>query len=94
MINLNDVRSKNCEWQISLTKLIGKGIADIEGYITDEQGQPTFKISELVLSDGTMMGVEGEHDFPYLCAYRTQPQPNFDDETFAELLRQAEEEDA
>ena len=91
-IQLNDVKSDNADWRISLTKLIGKGIKDIEGYLTNEFGGISFKISEVILSDDTQMDVEGEHDFPYLCAYPIMPQPNFDDETFERLYAEDKSE--
>lgn len=85
MIQLSDVRSDKNEWRISLIKLIGKEIADIEGCLTEKFGGVSFKISEVILSDGSSLDVEGEHDFPYLCAYSPDAQPNFNDETFKRL---------
>ncbi len=82
---------KNNSW-ISLTKLIGKKIVDLEGYLSTEFGDPDFLLVNVVFEDGTRMGIEGEHDHPYLVNYRTMPQPNFDDDTL-ERLRQEQDDD-
>jgi hypothetical protein len=69
--------------------LIGKPIKDIRGYISEELGGATWKLTKIEFEDGTFLGVEGEHDFPYLVEWIVN-QPNFDEET---LLRIAEESD-
>jgi len=51
---------------ISLSKLVGKEIADVEGYITTEFGDYTFKCSWLRFKDGSELWFEGEHDMAYL----------------------------
>jgi len=53
----------------SFTKISGKKIKDIVGYLSNEYDEPTFKITEIVFEDGTEQGVEGEHDFPYIVDY-------------------------
>jgi hypothetical protein len=51
----------------SLSKLVGKKIADITGYPTDPfGGTPVFKLHQIVFEDGTTVYAEGEHDVPYI----------------------------
>jgi len=83
-MNKDDVRSDTNSYCISLVKLIGKKIVDIDGYVTSEFGEPSFKVSWLKLEDGTEMSFEGEHDLPYLVELGTK-QPNFDIETLDSL---------
>jgi len=86
MITRKDIQVEDDTFLISLSKLIGKPIKDIHGHLSDEYGGVTFVLYSIVFEDGTSMSVEGEHDFPYLVQWRTQPQPNFDDETLERLL--------
>ena len=56
---------------LSLNQLLkeqGKSIADVDGYWTVEFGDdnPVFKLCWLLLSDGTRLSIEGEHNLPYL----------------------------
>ncbi len=55
---------------LSFSKLMGKPVADLHGYISHEFGHstPVFKISTVVFADGTSVWVEGEHDLPYIPA--------------------------
>lgn len=93
MIHLDDIKSDQYDWCISLKKLIGKDVSDIEGYICREFGDVSLKIIKVVLSDGTRMDVEGEHDFPYLCACNSSSQPNFNDETLGRLYAEGNPEE-
>lgn len=55
------------DYEISLTKLLdGHKIEDIYGYVSDEFGDPYFKITRILLDTGRTMDVEGEHDMPYI----------------------------
>lgn len=66
------------KWTLSLAAVAGKKIKDIQGYISGELGDATFKLCDIVFEDGSIMGVEGEHDFPYITVYeKTNPQPEF-----------------
>jgi hypothetical protein len=59
----------NSDWEFSLSKLVGKRIADITGYPTDPfGGTPVFKIYQIAFEDGTAVFAEGEHDVPYIPA--------------------------
>jgi hypothetical protein len=53
-----------------------------------------FIITKIECADGTFVGVEGEHDFPYLVEYGPTPQPGLDEETLAQLAAEAEEDAA
>lgn len=51
---------------ISLNKLLNSKVVDIEGYVSTEFGDPTFKVCRLVLENGQVIFVEGEHDIAYI----------------------------
>lgn len=87
MITDNDIRAEGETYLRSLTKLVGKPIKDIHGYIADIGGGATFKLSKVILEDGTKLGIEGEHDFPYLVEWDSQP--NFDEDTLQRLYDEA-----
>lgn len=66
-MKLVDVRVDETKYaNISLSKLMGKRIADIEGSLRNEFGDVSFKLTKVVFEDGTDLHCEGEHDFPYL----------------------------
>lgn len=52
--------------RIDLGKLLGQPIVRIEGYVSREFDYPVFKLSSIVLGDGSVLEVEGEHDLPYV----------------------------
>lgn len=58
------------DYEMSLLNdhLLAKGlsIVDVYGYISNEFGDPVFKLCRIALSDGTAVDVAGEHDLPYL----------------------------
>lgn len=65
MFNLEDYKNEN--GNISLLKVLGeRKVKDIEGYISTEFGDHTFKLTALVLDNDKKMWFEGEHDFPYI----------------------------
>lgn len=90
MITLKDIQVEGSRFEQSLVSLIGKPIKDIYGYIDDLGGGATFKLTSIVFEDGTRLGVEGEHDFPYAVEYGRDTQPNFDEETLERLLEEDE----
>lgn len=57
------------DYQMSLSKLLGQPIKDIGGYISMEFDVPVFKLTQIVLVDGTCIWVQGEHDIAYLPAH-------------------------
>lgn len=92
MIKLEDVQVD--DYFISLSKLTGKNIKDVICHLSKEFGEDiTVVVFRLVFEDGSIMGFEGEHDLPYLTEYRTQKQPNFDDETLSNLYKEIEGEE-
>jgi hypothetical protein len=90
MITLDDIRVDGTDHTFSLVKLVGKPIKDIVGYLSGELGGATFNLTEVIFEDGTTLGVEGGHYFPYLVEFGTTPQPNFDEETLERLLEEDE----
>lgn len=77
------------DYEISLTRLTGKPIHDLYGYLVDAEGVVVMKLTKVVFTDGTALGVEGDHDLPYLVEYDT-PQPNYDEETLERLYEASE----
>lgn len=62
-----EVAGRNGWNYISLAKMLGNlEIKDILGSIDASDGVPVFSPSYLLLSDGSMIDFEGEHDCPYL----------------------------
>lgn len=79
------------DYLMSLSKLTGKKIADVTFYISVEFGEPVIKVCDLVFEDGSEMGFEGEHDFPYLTTYARWEIPNTDDDTLQNLYEQSDD---
>lgn len=50
-----------------LAGIIGSKVAHVEGYMSREFGDATFKLTRVVFEDGRAVDVEGEHDMPYIC---------------------------
>mgnify|MGYP003401561712 FL=1 len=63
-------------FEISLNEVTGKKVVDVYGYVSNEFGDATFKITRLQLDDGTCLDVEGEHDFPYIAEELNLPEEN------------------
>ena len=93
-IKLEDVSVKDGTWtQISLAKLTGQHIKDIQGYVSTEFGndEPVFNITRIVLGNGEKISVDGEHDIAYINA--SDEHLNLDDETLIELYYQENPEE-
>lgn len=60
---------------ISLNKLTGKTVLDVQGRLTRECGEITFKLSYITFTDGTKLWCEGEHDMPYVVDYDNSQTP-------------------
>lgn len=58
--------AEGSDYHVSIEKWLGVGVKDILIYFSTELGEVTAKLSKIVFDDGTMLYVEGEHDFPYL----------------------------
>jgi hypothetical protein len=62
---------------ISLVKLCGgKTIADIEVSLSREFGDVSVKLVNIVFTDGSQLGCEGEHDHPYVTDYSHEALPS------------------
>jgi hypothetical protein len=71
----------------SLSKYIGKKIADIIGYPSDPfGGVPVFKVFQIVFEDGTGIFIEGEHDVAYLPS--DEKLKNMDEETLQSFIEE------
>jgi hypothetical protein len=68
-----DILVEGSTYLLSLAKLTGKKVKDIQGYATEEEGEAAFKLSRIVFEDDTYVRVEGEHDFPYVAGGGDQP---------------------
>jgi hypothetical protein len=79
------------EYELGLTRLIGKAITEVRGYVADNGGGPVFKLTRIEFEDGTFLGVAGEYHFPYLVERGREPQPNYNAETLERLLDEADE---
>lgn len=91
MITLKEIKADNSDFYLSLSKLMGgKKVKDIQGYLSQEFGDPVFKLCKVVFEDGTQMGCEGEHDLPYLTDY--DGQPNMDEKTLTALCEERDED--
>jgi len=70
---------------VSLSKLCGKQIVDVIGYIADpwDLKEPIFLMRQIILEDGTRLQCEGEHDAAYIHATGTRILP---EELMAEIM--------
>ena len=80
------------EYEIGLTRLIGKSIKEIRGYLSEAYSDVAFKLTKIEFTDGTFLMVEAEHDYPYLVQDTRQPQPNFDDDMLERLMAESQED--
>ena len=67
------------DYEFSLSVLTGKKIKDVVGYPSIGFGAdtPVFCLTEIIFEDGASIGVEGEHDFPYLSTWEDIPNLDF-----------------
>ena len=59
---------------ISLSKLLGRPIKDICGQISEEFDEPCFQITKIILKDGTVVDVNGEHSIAFICSDESAPE--------------------
>lgn len=57
---------KKADYEIALTELTGLKIKEIIGYISNEFGEPCFKLTKLIFENDKMAWIAGEHDSPYI----------------------------
>lgn len=81
MITYDDVLVEGSTYELSLLKLVGKQVKDVQGYISREFGHPVFKLTRIVFEDDTYVYAEGEHDCAYVTDLPSASQPNLDKET-------------
>lgn len=93
MIRKEDVLVDGSDWFVSLTKLTGKTIKDIEMYPSMEFGEATLKVCWVIFEDGTRLWVEGEHDFPYVVDYSREDQILPAEEDLYDLYKQLNDEE-
>lgn len=91
MVNRSDLIVGKGDFMMSLSKLTGKKVVDVTFYIVRQYGSWMMKVCDVVFEDGSTMGVEGEHDFPYLTEYTTYPMPNTDEESLREIYEQSDD---
>lgn len=92
MIKKEDVLVEGSDWLVSLTKITGKQIKDIQMYPSMEFGDVTFKLCWVIFEDGSALDIDGEHDFPYVTdSYKHRMLP--DDDTMYDLYKQLNEEE-
>jgi hypothetical protein len=92
-IKLADVlvdKPESYRW-LSLAKLAGKPIVDIECYVSGEFGGWTLQMRRVVFSDRATLDCEGEHDIAYLTSGYGDV-PNTEEETLRRLCEEAETE--
>lgn len=67
-MKLSDVQIPDgSRWpNLSLAKLCGKTIADVEVSLSTEFGDVGLKLKRITFTDGTQLWCEGEHDHPYV----------------------------
>lgn len=93
MIKKEDVLVEGSDYFISLTKLTGKVIKDIEFYPSMEFGEVGLKLCWVTFEDGTQLFIEGEHDFPYVVDYSKERTLLPDEDVLYDLYKQLNEED-
>lgn len=94
-LNVEDLRPDNGKNNhcISLSKLLGKQVKDVHGFITKEFDDPVFEICWIVLDDDTEVGCEGEHDLPYIIPIRDTNPRLSDDDLLNDLYKQENGDD-
>lgn len=94
MITIKDIKLSNSNYEHGLSLLVGQKIKEVRGYFSAPFGDPAFKITHIELEDGTLLGVGGEHDFPYVeSPYRNDKVLNLDYDTLQRLYDEQNEED-
>jgi hypothetical protein len=69
---------------VSLAGLTGRRVADVLGRITMQNGEPTFVLSTILLSDGSSLTCEGAIDLAYAVPDEPAP-PNMDSASLRNL---------
>lgn len=88
-----DALAECSDYEISLTKVLGKKVKDIRGYVTREFDSSVFCMTRVEFDDGTFLGCEGEHDLPYLVDWGRPDSPERCNEYSEETLDEIYESD-
>lgn len=83
---LYDESGVESDYELSLSKYVGKKVVDIVGYptIAFDDAPPIFKLRQIMFEDGTTVFLEGEHDTVYLPT--TNKLKNMDEETLQSFI--------
>lgn len=66
-MGIEDIQVEGSSYLTSLSKLLDREIKDIQGYLNNgEFGFVVFKICKIVLADGVILDVGGEHDIAFV----------------------------
>ena len=84
-ITYADVLIPEGEMDVGLSRLVGKEIREVCGYFADIGAGASFKLTHIIFDDGSQVGIEGEHDFPYVVTFSKWKQTNLDEETLERL---------
>lgn len=87
-MKLSDVIFDKDPYHLSLSKITGKKIKDIEVGVSTEFIDPVLQILGIYFEDGTKLWCGGEHDLPYLEDIDENVLP--DDETLLNLDEQSQ----
>lgn len=82
-----DVAMEGSSYLIGLTKIVDKGIKEVVWYLSTEYDDPVFELSQIIFDDGSILGCEGEHDFPYLVTYGKSTPKNYNDEILSNIYK-------
>jgi hypothetical protein len=74
------------KWVLSLNKLTGLKVKDIEINISMRFGTPVIQLEHIVFNDGTKIECAGEHEIAFL--YEECPLNNCDSETLEDLYKE------
>lgn len=78
---------------LSLSKMMGKKVTDIVGYVSPQYGDdPSFILCRVMFEDGSQAAVEGEHDCPYLTEGYGDKPSGFTDELLADYYEEDPED--
>lgn len=75
---------------ISLAKMLNTAVVDISLGFTQEYGYTLLTVRNIILADGTYVGVNGEHDMVYIEDYKGRPE--FEEENLDRLNAEWEAE--
>jgi len=61
-----DIDRVKGKFNLSLSKIIGDEIVDVEGYVSCQFGWPVFRITRIIFASGFYCLVDGEHEIAYV----------------------------